>query len=301
MLKLERISNEPVLKPNPANSWEAGAVFNCAAIFKDGLVHLVYRATDITSNGSQGRYINNLGYAVSNDGINFNRLNQPILVNDIEQEARGPEDPRIVKLGETYHMLYTGFGGRFPGDYRISHATSENLIRWKRHGIILDEANKDASLFPELINGEYLLLHRRPPNIWISTSKDLQNWKDHRILLRVKPGSDWQSEKIGIAGPPIKTTNGWLQIYHGVSKSNRYSLGVALLDLEDPFKIISRQNEPILEPELEWEVNGHVPDVVFSCGQVEIGEDLIVYYGGADTVIGAAKIKMSEINFNYAS
>lgn len=298
MLKLERISHEPLLKPNLANSWEAGAVFNCAAVHKDGLVHLVYRATDISSNGSQGRYINNLGYAVSSDGINFNRLSQPILVNDIEQEDRGPEDPRIVKLGEIYHMMYTGFGGRFPGDYRISHATSKNLIQWKRQGIVLDEKNKDASLFPERINGEYLLLHRRPPDIWLSTSKDLQNWENHQILMRAKPESDWESEKIGIGGPPIKIAGGWLQIYHGVSISKRYSLGVALLDLEDPFKIITRQKEPILEPELEWEVNGHVPNVVFSCGQVEIGDDLVVYYGGADTVIGGAKIKKSDINFN---
>jgi predicted GH43/DUF377 family glycosyl hydrolase len=298
MIKLKRLSDSPVLKPNPENHWEAGAVFNCAAIYKDDLVHLVYRTTDITSNGSQGKYINNLGYAVSSDGVNFNRLNQPILINDVDQEARGPEDPRIVRIDDTYHMMYTGFGGRFAGDYRISHATSRNLISWRRHGIVLDEANKDASLFPEMIGGRYLLLHRRPPDIWVASSDDLINWGSHQIVLRANLDSDWESEKIGIAGPPIKTDNGWLQIYHGVSKANRYSLGIALLDLENPIRVISRQNEPILEPELEWEIDGHVPNVVFSCGQVEIGEDLIVYYGAADTVIGAASIKLSEITFN---
>lgn len=298
MIKLERLSNKPVLIPNSSNKWEAGAVFNCAAIFKDDLVHLIYRATDITSNGSLGKYINSFGFAVSSDGLHFNRLNQPILKNDVEQEARGPEDPRIVKVDDTYHMIYTGFGGRYPGDYRISYATSKNLISWTKHGIVLDEANKDASLFPEKINGEYLLLHRRPPDIWIANSSDLKNWENHRRLLVVDPGSDWESEKIGIAGPPIKTDNGWLQIYHGVSNTKCYSLGIVLLDLDNPQQVIFRQKEPILQPELDWEIHGHVPNVVFSCGQVEIGDDLIVYYGAADTVIGAATINMSEIKFN---
>jgi predicted GH43/DUF377 family glycosyl hydrolase len=194
--------------------------------------------------------------------------------------------------------MYTGFGGRFPGDYRISYATSTNLIHWTRHGIVLDEENKDASLFPEKINGKYLLLHRRPPDIWLTKSSDLKNWGDHQILLRANPVSDWESEKIGIAGPPVKTAEGWLLIYHGVSRKNHYSLGIALLDIRNPTQIISRQKEPILEPELDWEVHGHVPNVVFSCGQVELGNELIVYYGGADSVIGAAKINLSEINFD---
>jgi predicted GH43/DUF377 family glycosyl hydrolase len=263
MIKLDRVSQEPILSPGPGSTWEAGAVYNCAAVYKDDLVHLIYRATDITSNGSRGKYINSLGYAVSSDGIHFNRLGNPILSNDVEQEARGPEDPRIVEIDGTYHMMYTGFGGRFPGDYRISYATSRNLITWQRHGIVLDESNKDASLFPEKIGGKYILLHRRPPDIWMSFSEDLKNWNEHVILMKAIPDSDWENEKIGIAGPPIKMENSWLLIYHGVSKSHRYSLGIAELNLEDPTKVISRQSEPILEPELDWEINGHVPNVVF--------------------------------------
>lgn len=298
MIKLERVSDQPILTPNPNNPWEAGAVFNCAAVYKDDLVHLIYRATDITSKGSQGRYTNHLGYAVSSDGINFNRLNEPILRNDVEQEARGPEDPRIVMIDDSYHMMYTGFGGRFPGDYRISYATSKNLISWKRHGIVLNEPNKDASLFPERIGGKYLLLHRRPPNIWMSSSEDLKKWEDHKILMRAIPESNWESEKIGIAGPPIKTDLGWILIYHGVSKANWYRLGIANLDLGDPSQVISRQQEPILEPELEWEIHGHVPNVVFSCGQVIIDDALVVYYGAADTVIGAASLHLNQIKFD---
>ena len=298
MIRLERVSAKPILSQNPGNPWEAGAVYNCAAVYKDDLVHLIYRATDITSNGSQGKYINSLGYAVSSDGIRFNRLGNPILSNDVEQEARGPEDPRIVKIGNTFHMMYTGFGGRFPGDYRISHATSKNLITWQRHGIVMDEANKDASLFPEKIDGKYILLHRRPPDIWMSFSEDLKNWNEHRILMKAIPDSDWENEKIGIAGPPIKMENGWLLIYHGVSKSRTYSLGIAVLDLENPSRVISRQSEPILEPELDWEINGHVPNVVFSCGQVIKDGKLYVYYGAADTVIGVANIPLQDIRFS---
>lgn len=298
MIKLERVSDRPIFSQSFDHPWEAGGVFNCAAVYKDDLVHLIYRATDITSNGSEGLYVNNLGYAVSRDGIHFNRLNDPILRNDGDQEARGPEDPRVVKIDGYYHMMYTGYGGRFPSDYRISYATSKNLILWQRHGIVLDEANKDASLFPEKIGGKYLLVHRRPPDIWMGTSDDLKNWGNHRVLMSAIPDSGWESEKIGIAGPPIKTDLGWILIYHGVSKAKWYCLGIALLDLDDPSKVISRQKEPILEPELDWEINGHVPNVVFSCGQVIMDGVLIVYYGAADTVIGAASIPLQDIRFS---
>jgi predicted GH43/DUF377 family glycosyl hydrolase len=290
VIKLDRVSTEPILLPKPENQWEAAAVFNCAAIADNGFVHLVYRATDVTSNGQEGKYINSLGYAVSEDGIHFNRLENPILVNDVPQELRGPEDPRIVKIGDIFHMMYTGFGGRFDGDYRICHATSRNLIDWTRHGVMLDEPNKDAALLPEKIRGQYIMFHRRPPDIWLCTSEDLKSWSDHRIVMQARSGSEWESEKIGIAGPPIKTKFGWLLIYHGVSAEKRYSLGVALLDLENPAEVVARQTKPILEPELEWEVQGYVPNVVFSCGQVLLGEDIYVYYGGADTCIGVAKM-----------
>ena len=298
MIKLKRLSDKPILSPKKQNSWEAGAVFNCGTIYDNGLVHMIYRATDITSNGTQGKYINKLGYAVSSDGINFNRLEQPILSNDVEQEQRGPEDPRIVKMGHTFFMMYTGYGGRFSEDWRICLATSTNLIEWKRHGVVLDEPNKDAALFPEKINGKYVLLHRRPPDIWLAYSDDLKSWDDHTLIIKALPDSEWQSAKIGIAGPPTKTEHGWFLIYHGVSQDRCYCLGAALLDLKDPTKIIARQAEPILEPELDWEVNGYVPDVVFSCGQAVIGDEMYVYYGGADTVIGVSAIKMNDIKFD---
>ncbi|KAA3661323.1 MAG: glycosidase [Chloroflexi bacterium] len=297
MIKLKRLSEQPILMPKQEHSWEAATVFNCGAIYHNGLVHMIYRATDITSNGTEGKYINSFGYAVSKDGLHFNRLEKPILINDVDQELRGPEDPRITAMDGLFYMMYTGYGGRFDGDYRICLATSNNLISWQRHGVMLDEPNKDAALFPEKINGRYAMLHRRAPDIWVAFSDDLKQWTDHQVLMQVDPDSEWEAQKIGAAGPPIKTEDGWVLIYHGVSSNGRYSLGIALLDLNDPTKILHRQTNPILEPELEWEIKGYVPNVVFSCGQAVIDDILFVYYGGADTVIGVAHIPMSSIKF----
>ncbi len=295
MIKLKRISAIPILSPIPDHAWEAAAVFNCGAVYHNGLVHMIYRATNISPNGLDGKYINNFGYAVSKDGIEFNRLSNPILINDTPQELRGPEDPRIVKIKDTFYMMYTGYGGRFNGDYKICLATSQNLIDWKRHGVMLDEPNKDASLLPEKIDGQYVMFHRRAPDIWLAYSDDLHNWKNHRVVMKVIPESTWQNEKIGIAGPPFRTDEGWFLIYHGVGKNGRYSLGAALLDLEHPEKVITRQTEPILEPQLDWERNGFVPNVVFSCGQIVYNDEIFVYYGGADTHIGMAKMSVADI------
>jgi predicted GH43/DUF377 family glycosyl hydrolase len=193
--------------------------------------------------------------------------------------------------------MYTGYGGRFDEDYRICLATSRNLIDWQRHGVTLDEPNKDASLLPEKINGRFLMFHRRPPDIWIAYSTDLKNWFNHTIVMKALPGSSWENQKIGISGPPIKTPQGWFLIYHGVCEDMIYRQGAALLDLQDPSKVLARQPEPILEPELDWELFGHVNNVVFSCGQVVLGDEIYVYYAGADSAIGLAKMKTSDIKF----
>jgi len=194
-------------------------------------------------------------------------------------------------------MMYTGYRGRSLKDYRICLATSKNLIDWERQGVVLDELNKDASLFPEKVKDKYVMFHRREPDIWIAYSSDLKDWYDHKIIMKPLPDSDWEYNKIGIAGPPIKTKQGWFLIYHGTSNEKGYCLGAALLDLDDPSRVLARQTEPILEPELDWEVNGYIPKVIFSCGQAEIGDRILVYYGGADTVIGVAELDKKDIKF----
>ncbi len=297
-IKLRRISDTPLLLPIKENLWEAAAVFNCAAIYDNKKVHMIYRATDIASSGKDGPFISRLGYANSDDGIHFDRMNTPLLTNVGEQELRGMEDPRIVKIENIFYMMYTGYRGKEAGDYRICLASSPDLKTWKRHGVVLDESNKDGSLFPARINGRFCMFHRRDPDIWIAYSDDLGIWTNHTKVMGPVSSSEWEAKKIGIAGPPIKTKEGWLLIYHGVSHDHVYSLGIALLDLTDPSKVLFRQVEPILEPELSWEKEGHVPNVVFSCGQVETDDKIIVYYCGADTVIGAAEISKKEIIFS---
>jgi predicted GH43/DUF377 family glycosyl hydrolase len=296
MITLTRISNQPIFRPNPHNPWEKAAVFNAGAVYAAGLFHMVYRATNIGGHERFGEYLNNLGYAVSKDLFHWHRLSKPVLKNDVPQELRGPEDPRIVKINDTYYMTYTGFGNRFPGDYRICMASSIDLVNWERHGVLLDEENKNSAFFPEKIKGEYLLLHRRHPDIWIASSKDMHSFNKHtKIMSPLK--NDWQCTRIGIAGPPVKHPKGWLLFYHAVDKINAYRLGVALLDYENPRRVIARQFCPVIEPELEWELNGFVPNVIFSCATVETENQYIVIYAGADTVIGAATVTKSDVVF----
>ncbi|MBO8152732.1 MAG: glycosidase [Candidatus Marinimicrobia bacterium] len=296
MMRLTRISDRPIFEPNPAHRWERAAVFNAAAVYEKGLYHLIYRATDIGGHERYGKYINSLGYAVSMDLFNWHRLSKPVLENDVPQELRGPEDPRIVKIDGVYYMTYVGFADRYPGDYKICLAVSEDLINWERRGVLLDEENKNASFFPEKIKGEYLLLHRRMPDIWVSSTRDMKEFYNHTKIMSPIPDT-WQSIRIGIAGPPVHYEKGWLLIYHAVDKNNTYRLGVALLDYDNPRRVLARYRYPIIEPELEWEKKGFVPNVIFSCATIERENDYLVIYAGADTVIGAATIKKSEVVF----
>lgn len=307
MIQLERLSNTPILEKRPSHDWEASSCFNAGIIKVDDTVHMFYRATDKTCNGSIcSDYMNYIGHATSKDGIHFEREDAYILGPDPNQQwKRGCEDPRVMAVDGTYYMLYTGYGATYPGDFKICMSTSQDLKHWQHHGVLMDESNKDAALFSEKIDHEFVLLHRRPPSIWMSRSKDLVHFRDHRVLAQPILEHDWEDAKIGIAGPPIKTEAGYILIYHGVSSNKRsfgdkgdyamYALGIMLLDKEDITKVVYRLSEPILKPELDWELNGHVPNVVFSCGQAIMGEDLYVYYAGADEAMGVAKCPMKDI------
>jgi Domain of unknown function (DUF377). len=302
MFRLKRLSDNPVLLPIKEHEWEREAVFNAAVIYENNKFHLFYRASNnkfiLNTEKPEENYkfVSSIGYAVSEDGINFKRFDQPVLKGETPQEAWGVEDPRITRIDNKYYILYTGFGGRSWLDFRICMAWSDDLKNWEGHRVVLDESNKDAALLPEKINGRYVLFHRRMPDIWVAYSDDLTVWYDHRIIMSPIPGT-WESKKIGIAGPPVKMEDGWLLIYHGVDENNVYRLGAALLDLNDPSRVIARQREAILEPELDWEINGLVPNVVFSCGTVEVNGVYYVYYGAADTVIGVAVIEKEKVKF----
>ncbi|MGB3113168.1 MAG: glycosidase, partial [Candidatus Omnitrophota bacterium] len=153
--------------------------------------------------------------------------------------------------------------------------------------------NKNSFLFPEKYNGRFVLVHRIPPHIWIGYSDDLKHWENQKIIM--SPEFEWEYFKLGGGAPPIKTEKGWILIYHAVDRKMQYRLGLALLDLKDPGKVIARYDKPFMEPETDYEKNGVVPNVTFSCGAVVIDDTLFVYYGGADTVVCVATAKIKDV------
>lgn len=286
-LTLERFSGNPVLAPIPENDWESRTVFNCGVTQLDDAVVLVYRAQGMDSNVSR------LGFAVSTDGYRFARLDRPIFEPGDETETWGVEDPRLTTIEGVHHMLYTAWS---PLGIQVAMASSRNLFTWERHGIVLPGPdNKDAAIFPEKVGGRYVMFHRIPPAIWLAYSDDLIHWGDYQKILDPRPGH-WDGLKLGAGGPPIKTERGWLAIYHGVDPNKVYRLGVVLLDLEDPAKVVNWPAAAILEPEEPWELEGDIPNVVFTCGTARLGETYFVYYGGADKVIAVATVDAETLH-----
>jgi len=256
-------------------------------------------------------WISRIGYAVSEDGIHWNRMRDPIFVPQDARDARGIEDPRVTQLGNTFYMTYTAYGSEFYGQGEPTHlgggvipmfAKSENLITWERLGpLVVGEDNKDHILFPRQINGRYALLHRRSPNIWLAESEDLKVWPEEwmRPLFGPRAENGWDSLKVGGGGVPIETEFGWLIIYHAYDSTHTYRLGTCLLDLENPAVVIHRPGDFIFEPVELWEIKGDVPNVVFSSANLVVGNLLYVYYGAADHLIALATVDLKEI-LNFA-
>jgi len=303
-MKLSRVGDGPVLKPRKHVAWEHSAVLNAAAIHADGKFHLFYRGV---AHYPGARNRSSIGHAWSEDGVHFEPDDEPILRHGTRPEnSVGVEDPRIVRLGDTYYLTYVMWNEKVTN---IGLAMSKDLFTWEDRGVLfgypLFGNNKNATLWPERIDGRYALVHRPmgfawgeesgPLDMWLSLSPDLKNWRGHRRLLRARRGEvDWEYSKIGLGAPPFKTDAGWLIVYHAVDRKMVYRLGLALLDLKNPTKVIKRTDEPILQPEADWETQGDVSNVVFTCGAVLLGTELWVYYGGADTVIGLAKGDVGE-------
>jgi predicted GH43/DUF377 family glycosyl hydrolase len=303
-MKLKRYSENPVLSSNPKNKWESKAVFNPAVFLKDKKVHLLYRAI-----GEYESYISRIGYAWSEDGIKFRRMAYPIFEPKTWYEKWGCEDPRATLIGKEIYIIYIAVSERnekpaysriknkvswAKGKWGIGLASTSDLKDFRRYGIISTyKSDKDAALFPEKIGGKWAMLHRIEPDIWISYSHDLIHWHGDKPIMRPRKG-EWDSVKIGTGAPPIKTPKGWLLFYHGVDEENVYRLGVALFDLNNPAKLLSRQAQHILEPRESYELEGDVPKVVFTCGAIEMAEQYWVYYGCADKVISLARIEKAK-------
>ncbi len=259
-------------------------------------------------------YISNIGLAISDDGVHFHRLPEPVIRPDTPEDMWGCEDPRVTRLdvdGEpTWWVTYTAlsapaFSGR--GD-RVGIASSHDLRTFTKHGVLIPDAqDKDAVIFPELVDGQVVLLHRIEPNIQIAflpgpdalAHPDWAYWRAHLSRVEdytiMRPQFPWEARKIGAGPPPIKTNEGWLLIYHGVGEDRVYRAGVALLDLEDPRRVIARLPEPILEPVESYEREGDIPNVVFPTGAIVRDGVLYVYYGAADKVCALATARVDEV------
>ncbi len=201
----------------------------------------------------------------------------------------GIEDSRVTKIGSKYYLTYTGYSRYMP---LVMMAETEDFKKFKILGPISEPSNKDCALFPEKINGYFFKIDRpsaeKRNDVWISKSPDLIHWGGYEFLAEPEAGT-WEADKIGISSQPVKTKDGWLVLYHGVRGfgiSSIYKLGVMLLDLKKPWKIIGRSIGPILSPDLDYERIGDVGNVVFSNGWiVEDNGEIKIYYSGADTNI----------------
>jgi predicted GH43/DUF377 family glycosyl hydrolase len=323
-LSLERYAGNPILKPISKNRWETKAVFNPAAIYEGGKVHILYRA--IGEND-----VSVLGYASSIDGFTINeRFNEPVYVprepfegvNPASQSQSqtsgiyvsggggmgGCEDPRLTKIDERVYLTYVAYDGYSPPRVALSSICADDFLNrdwnWEKPVLISPPGivNKNACILPEKIGGKYVIFHRIFPNILIDFVDDLNfdgrtRWLEGQYKIPARTlSSDWDNLKVGCGPPPIKTKDGWLQIYQAVGNNDhyRYKIGAMLFDLSDPTRVLARTKNPILEPDAVYENEGLKRGVVYPCGAALIDDRLFVYYGGADMVACVASVKLGR-------
>jgi predicted GH43/DUF377 family glycosyl hydrolase len=289
----QRASQTPILAPQ-GSGWESAGTFNPAIVAHDGKLVMLYRAQD-TSGTSR------LGYAESTDGIHFTRRADPVLSPQTDYEKDGGvEDPRIVEIGGTFYLTYTGYNKK---DAQLCLATSRDLVHWDRKGVILPAYagkwnvrwTKSGAIVPEKIDGKFWMywLGTSADNIdqmGLASSTDLIHWTEALDvpILPARSGM-FDSRVVEPGPPPILTHDGIVLVYNGADDKLVYRTGVAVFDRANPAKLISRTDEPIFAPELEWEKTGQVPNVVFVEGAVRQHGSWFFYYGGADKYIGVAR------------
>ncbi|KAA1243694.1 glycosidase [Aquimarina sp. RZ0] len=339
MIRLKKYKNNPVLKPNPENDWENLVVCNPGVWYENGVFSMLYRA----AGNDKEHYIrfglatstDGVNFTrVSDEPVFYPSSDGP--------DMGGVEDARIVKFDDEFYITYA-YRPFPPGQYwKFDHdvvllpksgentplvyknniansglAISKDLRNFKRLGRIttsnLDD--RDVILFPEKIHNKFVMLHRPKewigeeygvdnPAIWIRFSEDLMVWEEKSVLLLRGINGTWE-EKIGGSTPPLKTKDGWLVIYHGVENGGQgyYRVGAALLDLEDPTKVIGRLKDWIMEPEHDYEIEGYYNGCVFPTGNTIIDDTLYVYYGAADKYIGLAtcdiNVLLKQLNDSF--
>jgi len=242
--------------------------------------------------------LSHLRLVCSTDGINFQepRAYDPIFGQN-KLEAYGIEDCRVVKVGDTFQLTFTEVSSYGVG---VGLIQTQDWKRFRHRGMILPPHNKDCAIFEERIDGKYYTLHRpSSPQlggnfIWLAESPDLIYWGNHKCIATSRKGY-WDSARVGAGAAPIKTSEGWLEIYHGANEEHHYCLGALLLDLKDPSKVIARSEEPIMQPKEPYELAGFFGNVVFTNGHLVEGDRVRMYYGASDEVICGADLSISEI------
>ncbi len=291
----DRHPRNPIINPHDI-PYPCDCVCNPAAHIVDGEVLLLLRVLD--QEGSS-----HITVARSKDGVTDWRIEyMPLLAPGLHEpdeeempyETWGCEDARITYLAERgeYVIAYTGYSPRGAG---ICLATTTDFRHVKRYGLVIAPNNKDAAVFPRKIGGKYWMLHRPmlggQEHIWLTESEDLIHWGRPWCIIEERGGPWWDGDRVGAGPVPIETPEGWLLIYHGVKSTSHgpiYRVGLALLDLDDPRKVIKRLPFWVFGPKTDYEATGFIPGVVFPTGTVEMNGQLYMYYGAADTRIGLA-------------
>jgi beta-1,4-mannooligosaccharide/beta-1,4-mannosyl-N-acetylglucosamine phosphorylase len=295
-----RVAGNPILTA-AGLPYLANTVFNPGAARVGNEVLLLTRVED-------RRGISQLHVARSADGVTDWRFDpEPLVVPEPEgypEEIWGCEDPRLTWLEELgqWAIVYTAYSRLGP---LVSLATTSDFRSIKRLGPVMPPEDKDAALFPRRIDGRWAMIHRPSPlrghaNMWVSFSPDLRHWGDHTLLLEARDGAWWDAGKIGLGPPPAETDHGWLTMYHGVHLTGDgpiYRIGFVLFDLDDPTIVLRRCDAWAFGPHERYEREGDVDKVVFPCGWVVDRErdEILLYYGAADTNIGLATARLSEV------
>lgn len=242
--------------------------------------------------------LSHLRLLVSDDGVSFAEPegSRPLMGTG-ELETYGIEDCRVTELDGKFCLTYTQVSSNGVG---VGLRTTRDWKNFVHEGMILPPHNKDCALFEERIDGKYYALHRpSSPElggnyIWLAESPDLVHWGRHHCLAHSREGY-WDSARVGAGAAPIRTAQGWLEIYHGATKENRYCLGALLLDLNEPWRVLARSEKPIMEPQAPYEQEGFFGQVIFTNGHLVAGDRLTLYYGAADSVICAATLSIQQI------
>lgn len=293
---MERYAGNPIITADDI-PFTCNTVFNASPIKRGDEYYLLLRVE-----GQHGYSL--FALARSEDGYDWEVDRRPVMVPAAEghfskYEEAGIEDPRLTELDGSIYVVYTAFSGYGPV---MTLARTEDFEEFERLGIISEPGNKDGVLFPERVGGNFVRLDRPIGNevgsIWVSYSRDLLSWGDSDVVVAPRPGH-WDSYRVGASAVPIRTEEGWLEIYHGTKMTSGgpiYRAGVAVLDLENPSRVIGRSAVPVLAPRTDYERIGDVNNVVFVSGAImEPGGEVKVYYGAADTSICMATISLDTL------